>query len=96
MCSFLFCNKPIEDIENVNKYLRLRGADNTNIVKKDNFTFIHNLLHITGEKIIQPFVNDNIWCMYNGEIYNYKQLGNYKSDGEAIIPLYQKYWNKFC
>jgi asparagine synthase (glutamine-hydrolysing) len=33
--------------------------------------------------------------MYNGEIYNYKQFGDFKSDGECIIPIYQEKGENF-
>ena len=59
-----------------------------NKVKIDGFTFIHNLLHVTGDFNPQPYVDDGIVCLYNGEIYNHKYK---KSDGEIIITLYKKY-----
>jgi asparagine synthetase B (glutamine-hydrolysing) len=33
--------------------------------------------------------------LYNGEIYNYEEFGDYRSDGECIIPLYKKYGPDF-
>ena len=45
--------------------------------------------------IIQPFIKNNIVCLFNGEIYNYKSFGNYRSDGECIIDLYEKYGEDF-
>ena len=29
--------------------------------------------------------------LFNGEIYNFKDFGDYKSDGHCIIDLYKKY-----
>jgi asparagine synthase (glutamine-hydrolysing) len=78
-------------LDYVNSYTKLRGPDHTGIIKKNNITFLHNLLSITGEFTIQPFVEDDIVCLYNGEIYNAFDFGNYKSDGECLIPLYKKY-----
>ena len=46
---------------------------------------------MTGEVTPQPFVDDGIVCLYNGEIYNYKEFGDYKSDGYCIIDLYKEY-----
>ena len=43
----------------------------------------------------KPFEDDNIICMFNGEIYNYSKFGNYKSDGECLIPLYKEYGDDF-
>ena len=92
MCSFLFSTKHNnENIQELNQYLKFRGPDHTEIQKINNCLFIHNLLSITGDVNIQPLVKDNICLIYNGEIYNYKQFGNYKSDGECLIPLYKKY-----
>ena len=70
MCSFIFTNLKlsVKTINYINKYLQNRGPDSTNIKIIDNYTFIHNLLHITGERIIQPFIKDTIICFFNGEI----------------------------
>lgn len=90
MCSFIFTNKEIVDVEYANYYNKFRGPDNTNITKINGYTFLHNLLSITGNFTIQPFVDGDIVCLYNGEIYNYQEFGSYNSDGECLIPLYKK------
>jgi len=95
MCSFIVTTKDIDNIDLINKFTKLRGPDYTNIVKSHNFNIIHNLLSITGDFKIQPFIEDNIVCVYNGEIYNYKDFGDFKSDGECLIPLYKKYGDTF-
>ncbi len=88
MCSFLFTNKTIEDVEYVNHYMQMRGPDETTNISIGDYTFIHNLLSINGKFTSQPFINQDrqIACVYNGEIYN--TFGNYNSDGECIIPKY--------
>jgi asparagine synthetase B (glutamine-hydrolysing) len=68
--------------------VKRRGPDFRNTLRVDGFVFTHYLLHITGEATPQPFVSDDIVCVYNGEIYNH---AFHKSDGEVLIPLYQKY-----
>jgi len=88
MCSFIFTNKKVNDLDKINFYTKFRGPDKTNMVNISGLTFIHNLLSITGNFTIQPFIENNIICLYNGEIYNY---GDYKSDGECLIPLYKKH-----
>ena len=96
MCGINIYNKPNINIDLINKLCRKRGPDKTTIINKNNITFIHNLLHITGEKTIQPFVDNNIVCLFNGEIYNYLEFDNtYKSDGLCLIPLYKKYGINF-
>lgn len=75
-----------------NSKIKLRGQDYTGKVKKNGFTFIHNLLSVTGEFTPQPFIDEDIVCLYNGEIYNQKFV---RSDGEVLIPLYKKYGTDF-
>jgi asparagine synthetase B (glutamine-hydrolysing) len=75
-----------------NELIQKRGQDATTEIYKNGFTFVHNLLSITGEYTEQPFVDGNIVALFNGEIYN---LPFKKSDGENIIPLYKKYGYHF-
>lgn len=99
MCSFLLYNFIINNWEYYNYFLKFRGPDYTNnyIYKYNNISYqlIHNLLNITGIITPQPFHKENVLCMYNGEIYNYKLFGTYNSDGECIIDLYKKYGKNF-
>jgi asparagine synthetase B (glutamine-hydrolysing) len=90
MCSFIFSDKKILNLNDVNFFTKFRGPDNTNHIEISGYSFVHNLLSITGEYSLQPFVEDDIVCIYNGEIYDYEKYGNYKSDGECLIPLYKK------
>lgn len=69
-------------------YLKRRGPDIVNYLTMGGFVFTHYLLHVTGEVNPQPFVSDDIVCIYNGEIYNHPFT---RSDGEVIIPLYKEY-----
>lgn len=75
-----------------NFFIQKRGQDFTNSYTRDGITFKHNLLSITGELTPQPFIEDDIVCTYNGEIYNHSFV---KSDGENLIPLYKKHGIKF-
>lgn len=97
MCSFIFTDKKVEDLEYVNYFTKFRGPDKTTHVDVNGYSFVHNILSITGDFIEQPFIDyDNeIVCLYNGEIYNYQEFGNYKSDGECLIPLYKKFGENF-
>lgn len=71
-----------------NFYIQKRGQDFTNELRYKGFTFVHNLLHVTGDFTPQPYIDRNIVCLYNGEIYNYKFV---RSDGENLIPLYRQH-----
>ena len=101
MCSFLIL--PLEvykkvEIDRVNRFLKLRGPDKTNVFIYENYVFIHNLLHICGEETSQPFVfeDEGIVALFNGEIYNYREFDeNYTSDGQCLIPLYKEFGEAF-
>ena len=95
MCSFTVTNVDI-DLNKTNSFSQKRGPDSTSIEKVNGISFLHNLLHITGKIKPQPFIEDDIVCVLNGEIYNYKDFGNYDSDGQCLIPLYKEYGFKFA
>ena len=97
MCGILFSSKEINNLDSILKFLKKRGPDYTEHKIIKNYHFIHVLLSMTGNNYtIQPFVYDeNIVIMFNGEIYNYKQFGNFNSDGECIIKCYKKYGDNF-
>jgi asparagine synthetase B (glutamine-hydrolysing) len=106
MCSFIFTSFAICNLEFINYFLKFRGPDNTNVHTHTHngilYTFIHNLLNITGDFVNQPYIDkystnddDYIMCIYNGEIYNYAEFGNYKTDGNCIIDCYKKYGDEF-
>ena len=100
MCGILFTNFDISsyNLDYVLEFLKKRGPDSTNIKYINNYTFIHTLLSMTGPPTEQPFysIDKNIICIFNGEIYNFKDFDtNYNSDGECLIPLYEKYDENF-
>lgn len=98
MCSFLVTSKQTsqEELFEANKFQQFRGPDATHIAVIENTTFLHNLLSITGKFTLQPFQQDGIVCIYNGEIYNYKDIfPNANSDGECLIEAYKKYGETF-
>jgi asparagine synthetase B (glutamine-hydrolysing) len=92
MCSVLITNRKIHNFEQVNYYLQFRGPDHTSQVEINGITFVHNLLSISGAFTPQPFQDQDIVAMHNGEIYNY---GSYPSDGYLLIPTYLQHGEVF-
>lgn len=91
MCSIIGTTREIKDLSRVNYFEHFRGPDCTKVVSHGDFTLVHNLLSITGSVTPQPFVDGGIATLFNGEIYNYREFGDFNSDGEILIPLYKKY-----
>ena len=94
MCGIIVSNLHIDS-----KYFKLvsnRGPDYTKHNTVNGINIVHFLLHLTGEITHQPIIDDNIVCIFNGEIYNYKEiLPTAPSDSYSIVEAYKKYGNNF-
>jgi asparagine synthetase B (glutamine-hydrolysing) len=78
------------------KFVKKRGPDLTNKIKFNNINFEHYLLSLCGKLTKQPVIEDNILCIFNGEIYNYKSLlKDSVSDIFSIVYCYKKYGEDF-
>tara|TARA_R110002012_G_C11633237_1_gene609986 strand:+ start:853 stop:2163 length:1311 start_codon:yes stop_codon:yes gene_type:complete len=93
MCSIGVTNH--SGLKDSNNFSQKRGPDNTNIKVINGIEFLHNLLHLTGEYTPQPFIKNDKVAIFNGEIYNYLDFGDYKTDGEVLIDLYEQNGEEF-
>jgi asparagine synthetase B (glutamine-hydrolysing) len=93
MCSILFTTKQLSapQITDANKLLKFRGPDNQCTSHTAMGTFIHNRLNI-ADNCMQPYNQDNIDLIFNGEIYN----SNESNEAEFIIKLYRKHGAQFA
>jgi len=91
----------VKKIENAGKLMQHRGPDcfGLNIIS-NNVVMTHNRLAIIdlNNRSNQPFVKNDLCLVYNGEIYNYKELikehdlkTNTASDTEVLLLMYEKY-----
>ena len=94
MCGFGVTNLP--GLAAVNESCQRRGPDMTTVETRHGVTFLHNLLHITGNIRPQPIEHGDVVCVFNGEIYNYQEFGLYASDGECILDVYNHYGTDFA
>ena len=86
MCSFIFSTKAVVDLDKINTFNRRRGPDLTVRLQYRNYDFIHNLLSITGEYTKQPLIEGQYITLFNGEIYNYKDLNKEAKSDVYCIP----------
>lgn len=100
MCGIIGTNFLNERFDKSLELLHHRGPDSQNSIKIGNKQFGHTRLAIIDldEEANQPMIFDDILLVFNGEIYNYKELihvehleSKTKSDSEVLIRLYQKY-----
>ena len=96
MCSFVVTNESLEAYEEANRFAKFRGPDQTNLEKVDGINFLHNLLHITGEYTLQPIIDDDVVAIFNGEIYNFKEFGDFTSDSFSIVESYRRHGVEFA
>ena len=95
MCGIIVSTSDIP--QNALQFINNRGPDSTHSLNINNINFVHFLLHLTGEKTPQPIIQDSIVCIFNGEIYNYKDIdSNSKSDVYSIIKSYIDYGDDFA
>lgn len=84
------------DIPDNYKFIENRGPDNIGKKTMNGINFIHFLLYLTGERTIQPIIDDNVVYIFNGEIFNYKEINSTaKSDIHSIIYAYKIYGDDF-
>lgn len=116
MCGFsgLISKKKLPDLDFLNsakKYIENRGPDAFNYSSftkgQNNFYFQHSRLSIIdlNESSNQPFKKDGYTLVFNGEIYNYKEVKEVllkksvkfitDSDTEVVLEAY-KQWGTKC
>ena len=85
-----------------------RGPDNVGVWTKENITLAHQRLSIIdiSERSNQPFIKSGYIIVFNGEIYNYREIRSriiretgiaFLTDGDTEVVLESfKYWGDKC
>jgi asparagine synthase (glutamine-hydrolysing) len=99
---FLWNNQ--QQIDEMIRIAHHRGPDGNGSWSDQNITLGHNLLSIVDEVTpsTQPWIHNNLVLVYNGEIYNYKELRatiNYEfktnTDTEVLAAGLEQYGTEF-
>ncbi|MAW65715.1 MAG: asparagine synthase (glutamine-hydrolyzing) [Flavobacteriales bacterium] len=106
MCGILFCKSlkiTSECFKNASRMMSHRGPDNLGYYSFNEIKMSHNRLSIIDldKRSNQPFKIGNFYIVFNGEIYNYKELikehhliVKTESDTEVLLKMYIKYGSK--
>ncbi len=102
MCGIIGINSKNKNLQKALNLLKDRGPDNSGIYRAKNATLGHTRLSIIDLSSCgsQPMKKDNLTIVFNGEIYNYKELANSEnisitSDTQILLHMYQKYGKGF-
>jgi asparagine synthetase B (glutamine-hydrolysing) len=104
MCSFLFSRtrRRFDDalLEEANFFARKRGPDRTSVLRSEGtggwqIILLHNLLDMSGNAVAQPLCSGGdgakLWTLFNGEIYNFKDLAHVDTDTECLAPAFRRH-----
>ena len=99
-----YISKDKKDYNNYFNKISHRGPDASILLNYYESMIGFHRLSIINKKLsgMQPFIDDNLILVCNGEIYNYSDINykfnlkNYSSDCACILELYKNYsFNKF-
>ena len=73
-------------------FIARRGPDLSRTIEVEGYHFSHYLLNVDDNRAAQPFVDGDIVCVLDGEIYNAPSAG---SDPGTLISLYRQHGDDF-
>lgn len=104
LAGFIGFANNVDLAQKANKIQQHRGPDNQSVWHDDYLAFAHQRLSIIdlSEAANQPFHKHNLVAIFNGEIYNYKELQNKlrsekqvefktSSDTEVVLEMFRNY-----
>jgi asparagine synthetase B (glutamine-hydrolysing) len=74
-------------------FIARRGPDLPRTIEVEGYHFSHYLLNVAGKRSPQPFVDGDIVCVLDGEIYNSPSAG---TDPGTLISLYRQHGVDFA
>ena len=89
MCGFVISNQNFDPSVDSLKATQNRGPDHTNTHHENGIQFTHYLLSLVQPMTPQPWATGNVTVIFNGEIYNFRDLGDFSAEIECIASGYE-------
>jgi asparagine synthetase B (glutamine-hydrolysing) len=89
VCGIIVCPQSSEIHSNSIELLKRRGPDAHRKIAFNGYDFQHFLLSIEGSSQPQPIESERSIVLFNGEIYNFKELSSGDSEVALIQSLYE-------
>jgi hypothetical protein len=74
-------------------FIARRGPDLERTLGVEGYRFTHYLVDVAGRRTSQPFVDGNVVCVFDGEIYGTPSAGN---DPANLTSLYRRHGDGFA
>lgn len=88
MCGFIVTNSDFKENSSLEEVVRRRGPDSSSSVRVKDILMKHYLLSMTGDPTPQPVEASGVYCLFNGEVYNFKSFTDKNTDVHAILEAY--------
>jgi len=89
MSGFLVTRDPAAE----RRFIARRGPDLEQTLEVEEYRFTHYLVEVAGRHTSQPFVDGNVVCVFDGEIYGDPPAGN---DPAIVTSLYRRHGDSFA
>lgn len=95
MCGIYIYPQALEPNPLTEESVKKRGPDFYSTVTRGGYVFNHALLSLTGAFTPQPFDSEKFTLLFNGEIYNFREVGSFESELDCLKTLYEKLYLDF-
>jgi asparagine synthetase B (glutamine-hydrolysing) len=75
------------------RFIARRGPDRERTLGVEGYRFSHYLVDVAGRHTSQPFVDGDVVCVFDGEIYDTSSAGN---DPAILTSLYRRHGDGFA
>ncbi|MEM8960190.1 MAG: asparagine synthase-related protein [Acidobacteriota bacterium] len=89
MSGFAVTRQPHPELD----FVARRGPDQRQSIELEGFHVHYFLANVDGRRVMQPFVDGEIVCVFDGEIYSHPSA---RTDAKVLIDLYRHHGPSFA